>query len=66
VNADKRKASIALGVFVIALVFILETVIADHARPNPLSPVVWTALATLAAVSLAACLWFSARARRTR
>jgi multisubunit Na+/H+ antiporter MnhB subunit len=48
----QRGAAIALGICVISLVFIVETVLAHRQAPNPLSPLVWTVLGTVAAASL--------------
>jgi protein-S-isoprenylcysteine O-methyltransferase Ste14 len=59
-NAHARKARIALGFFVICLVFLLETTVAHQTTPNPASPFVWTGLC-LAAVG---CLLYAARAHR--
>jgi len=50
----KTKSRIALGIFCICAIFLLETGIADRIHPNPASPWVWGVLATVAAVALAA------------
>ena len=63
---DARKAAIALGICVICFVLLVETSIADHAQPNPASPVVWTVLGVVGVVALAVHLHFRARARRRR
>lgn len=63
-SAAKRKSSLALGVFVIAILFTVETVVADRISPNPLSPWVWSALGGVAVVSLALFFWFGAKAKR--
>ncbi len=60
-SEDQRRASIALGICVIALVFVVETVVADHHDPNPLSPLVWTVLGSVAAVSLGCAVFFRRR-----
>lgn len=61
---DSRKSKIALGVIVICTLAIGETSIADHMRPNPASPIVWTVLATVAFLALGAHFWFKSRAKR--
>lgn len=61
---DSRKSKIALGVIVICALAIGETSIADHMRPNPASPIVWTVLATVAILALGAHFWFKSRAKR--
>jgi hypothetical protein len=47
---------------VIALVFLLETYFADRRMPNPASPMVWSVLIAVAAVSAGLGLWFRRRA----
>lgn len=63
--ARLRKARIAAGVFVICVLALMETALAHHTRPNPLSPLVWTVLGSVALASLVAGLWFK-RASRQR
>jgi hypothetical protein len=58
---QKRKANNALGAFGICSLFLLETVVADQVRPNPLSVVVWSVLGLGATASLAAHFWFRSR-----
>jgi hypothetical protein len=64
--ANRRKASVALGVFIIAVNFGIETVVADHFKPNPLSPLVWAVLASVGAASLAAWVWLRFGGKRAR
>jgi drug/metabolite transporter (DMT)-like permease len=61
----RKKAQIAWGMFVICLLFLLETWNADRIAPNPASPLVWALLGTVAVVCLALALWLGHRARRT-
>jgi hypothetical protein len=49
---------------VISLMMLGETLVADHVRPNPLSPLVWSVLGCVAVGSLIANRWLSTRARR--
>ena len=60
-----RKSKLALGVFVICVLFGVETVTADAVRPNPASPIVWAALGIVGAAALVAFFWFRAQARRS-
>lgn len=60
----RRKANNALGVLVICLMFFVETAVADHSEPNPMSAKVWTMLGLMAAVSVVAWFWFQHQARR--
>jgi hypothetical protein len=62
----RRKSGIAFGMSVIALVFILETVMADRMMPNPASPYVWTVLAVAALVSAGFAWWFHRKAAAAR
>jgi multisubunit Na+/H+ antiporter MnhB subunit len=57
-SENERKSKIALGIFIICLIFGLETRLADARMPNPLSPLVWTVLGLVGACALAASLWF--------
>jgi hypothetical protein len=53
VQADyKRKSALALGVFCICVVFLLETWVADRRMPNAASPFVWALLGAAAAIAL--------------
>jgi hypothetical protein len=58
----RRRSGLALGVCLIALVFLLETWVADRRMPNPASPFVWTLLGAVAAVSAALALWYRRKA----
>jgi hypothetical protein len=60
----RNKSRIALGIAFISINSMLETIMADHARPNPASPYVWAVLATAGAVALAAFFRYRAQARR--
>lgn len=64
-SSHRRKANNALGVFLIALLSLSETVVAHHVRPSPLSPVIWASLGCLAVGALAAYAWYRARDRRS-
>lgn len=59
-----RKANNALGICVMSLVFLLETILADHKMPNAASPYVWTVFSIAAILSLALHLRFKQLARR--
>lgn len=59
----ERRAKIAWGIALIALVFLLETTFAHHKYPSPASPFVWALLGTIAAVAVGYGLWCRARAR---
>ncbi len=61
----QRNYGNALGICVITGMFAMETVVAHNVHPNPASPIVWTALGTVAVVAGAACLWFKAKAKST-
>ena len=61
---DSHTSKIALGVVVICAFSIGETSIADHMRPNPASPIVWTVLGAVAILALGAHFWFKSRAKR--
>lgn len=63
-NADARRARIALGLALVQLLFIGETWVADHHLPNPASPVVWTVLGAGIVVALGCAGWFHRRSRR--
>lgn len=63
-SEDTKKSYIALGILIIAGEFLLETSIADHLNPNPLSPLVRTVLGGVIVVALVAYFRFRARARR--
>jgi len=60
----KKKASIALGIVLIALVSILETWAVDHRMPNPASPFVWSVLGAVAVVAFGFFCWFRAKANQ--
>lgn len=62
---DKRS-KIALGVAVICVLFILETLQANRVSPNPNSPVVWAVLGGVGVAALVYALWCRRRARSER
>ena len=59
-----RRSYIALGICVIAAEFLLESSIAHHFNPNPLSPLIWSILAVVVAASLATYLRLRAKAKK--
>lgn len=61
----KRRAAIAWGIALICAMFLLETIVAHHAAPNPASPWVWTALGSVAAAAVVRALWLQRRMRDT-
>jgi len=65
-SEDTKKSYIALGMLIISGEFLLETTIADHIKPNPLSPVVWAVLGAVAAGSLVAFFRYRAKAKAAR
>ena len=60
----RRKANNALGVLVICGMFFVETAVADHSEPNPMSAKVWTMLGLMSVVAILAWAWFRYRMRR--
>ena len=58
------RSRIALGIGVINLVFLVETINVDRITPNPASPVVWTVLGLIGGGSTACALWCRSKARR--
>jgi hypothetical protein len=62
----RRSAAIAWGIGLIALVFLLETAVAHHARPSAASPWVWSVLGVVVSVAFARGAWLSLQARRDR
>lgn len=60
-----RKSKLALGVFVICVLFGVETATVHAVRPHPASPIVWTALGLVGGVALVALFWLRAKARRS-
>ena len=61
-SANKRRANNALGILMLSLIFLFETVVADHKTPNPASPFVWSVLGLVAVASLIAYCWYRFKA----
>jgi hypothetical protein len=60
----QRQAAIALGIALIALLSLGETIMADRRMPNPLSPWVWTVLGSVAALGVGRWAWLTWADRR--
>lgn len=60
-TARERRANNALGVCLICVVFMGESIVAHHVRPNAASPFVWVALGLIGAASLVYYLKHRAR-----
>jgi len=58
-----RKSKVLLGIGVVLLVFLWETIMAHRHFPSPASPYVWTGLGLGATGCLAAALWYHRKAR---
>ena len=59
-----RRAALAWGVGLIALLFLIETAVAHHSRPSAASPWIWSVLGIVAALGFARGAWLSLQARR--
>jgi|GEM_PF-4914148 len=53
-----------MGIAVICLLFLIETVVAHQTTPNALSPLVWAVLGGVGAVSAVLAAVWRAKARR--
>ena len=62
----KGKANSALGVFILALVFLFETSVAHRARPSLASPFVWGVLGLVVITALALFVCFRVKDRKAR
>lgn len=58
------RGSIAMGIAVICLLFLIETVVAHQTTPNALSPLVWSVLGGVGAVSMVLAAVWRTRAKR--
>lgn len=56
-----RQSRLAAGIALICGLAVAETVVAHHARPNPLSVWVWALLGSAAIAALLASLWLRLR-----
>ena len=57
-----RKSKILLGIGVVLLVFLWETVVAHQHMPSPASPFVWAGLGSGALGCLVVAWWYRRRA----
>jgi peptidoglycan/LPS O-acetylase OafA/YrhL len=62
-SGNQRRSAIALGICVIALMFVVESAVAHHHVPSPLSWLVWTVLGAVAAVAAVAAIVYRRRAK---
>ena len=60
----RDRGSIAMGMAVICLLFLIETVVAHQTTPNALSPLVWSVLGCVGIVSVVLAAVWRARAKR--
>lgn len=60
-----RKARLFLGLAVVLLVLLFETVVAQLRLPSPWSPWVWGGLGLGVALCLGLAAWFHRRSKRT-
>ena len=51
-NGRRRAANNALGLSLVALFFLAETIVAHHAMPSDYSPTIWMMLAATALAGL--------------
>jgi hypothetical protein len=68
VNDDfaKRRQGACLGVCFISKGLLFEKVVADHHRPSPIFPIVWTVLSVTAVGSSLGWAWFGRVSTRKR
>ena len=62
----KRKSAIALGIALIAVLFLIETTVAHRTVPSPASPFVWSVLVLVGGVALACAWWYRRKAASAR
>jgi hypothetical protein len=62
-SEDERKAAIATGIAVICVLFGVESAVAHHHVPSPLSWLVWTLLGAVGTVSAVAAIAYRRRAK---
>ncbi len=63
-NDAARKARLCLGLAIVLLVLLSETVVAHQRLPSPWSPWVWGGLGLGAALCLGLAAWFHRRSKR--
>jgi hypothetical protein len=62
----RSRANTALGIALLALVFLAESAVAHHVAPNAASPLLWTVLGAVILGALGYAMWAKRRANGPR